>query len=134
MGLRKSIKFYFMFPLEVPKKLIWSISIKITLQSNLLNMTKILVYSVAWYLICMMPEKFWRKVIDFWIEYSFKIESLGYMDTIKFPNTITMNCVREEEDQHPRYNMVKYLKKWWIWYFEWHKWQCEISSTDWHCF
>ena len=50
------IKLYFMFPLEVPKKLTWLISILMTLQSNTFNMTKTFVYSVTWYLLCLIPD------------------------------------------------------------------------------
>ena len=38
----KKMKLYFMFPLEVPKKLIWLIYITISLQSNMANMQKYL--------------------------------------------------------------------------------------------
>ena len=53
---RNPIKLYFMFPLEVPKKPIWFVYILTPLKSNMFNKTRIVVYSVAWYVICLIPS------------------------------------------------------------------------------
>ena len=51
----------FMLPLEVPKKLIWLISILMPLQSNIFNMMIIIFYSVSWNMICFMQDNMLQK-------------------------------------------------------------------------
>ena len=55
------MKWYFMFPLEVPKNPIWFIFILMPLKSNIFNMTRIIVYSVYWNLLCLIPENMLHK-------------------------------------------------------------------------
>ena len=51
----------FHFPIGSTQKPILLVSITISLQSNIFNMKKIPVYSVAWDIICIIPENMLQK-------------------------------------------------------------------------
>ena len=68
-------------------------------------MGKILVYSVYFHIIYLIPKK--RLFIASWIESSLKSESLGFLDRINFSNKIMTDRVWEKGEQHRRYKIVK---------------------------
>ena len=97
-----------MFPLEVPKKPIYFISILIPFQSNIFNMTVIVLYSVACHMICLMPAE---KAAALQLGSSLKIASLGYMDRIKFANQIMKDCGRYKFYKRCCYNSFQFKNR-----------------------
>ena len=64
---------------------------------------------MPWNMLCIMTENMLhQRLLVIILNHILKSESLGYLDRIKFSNKIMTDRVREEGDQQPRYNMVKY--------------------------
>ena len=95
------------------------------------SMKKILVHSVAWYLLCLMPEnRFQNGLINLQIESYLKSELFGYMDRIKFFNKIMIARVRDTGENCHHWNIFQF-KNMRILYLERQKWPCDVNSTDW---
>ena len=103
------MKLYFIFPLEVQNNWIWMISIPMPLKSNMFNMTRIRVVSVAWNMLCIMPEKMLQNRLlpcD-----SNHLYTVNHMDSIMFTNKIMTYHVRNKGDQRRCYKIVQRKKE-----------------------